>query len=75
MTKRKRKLPHWMRKKVSCPNCGLIFRDGDELEKAYTHILKGWNIKEVCFDCPRCKIHYTHDDFWEEQYFKWGIQR
>lgn len=62
--------PMWMRRHCACPNCGLII----EIEDCPKS--EGWakpylDLPAVPFDCPRCKAHYTPEDFYELNQDKW----
>lgn len=56
---KKRKISYFARRRVSCPDCGLIFSD---IEVKYNQH----------FTCSRCKSEYSEEDFWDEQYFKYS---
>lgn len=64
--KKKRHVPWFWRRQVSCPDCGFIVKDGSELDRQLEHA--------KVFDCPRCKVHYTAEDFWEIQHDKYSFQ-
>jgi uncharacterized C2H2 Zn-finger protein len=57
--------PRWMRIQVSCPECGYVTKDEND---GWTHQFRTVSgMPEVCgaqFDCPRCKAHFDHGDFW-----------
>lgn len=53
--------PFWMRAHCSCPDCGMIL-DADNWSQAFD--------KASNFDCPRCKAHYSAQDFEAESAFK-----
>jgi hypothetical protein len=53
---------------ASCPDCGLIVtEDGAELEGK---TVRCWTAPANYFDCPRCKAHYTNEDFWASYHDK-----
>jgi hypothetical protein len=56
-----------MRFHESCPDCGLIVDDGFAYsdERRVRCVDKSYN-----FTCPRCKAHYSKDDFIEALYEK-----
>lgn len=60
--KKKRKCPWFWRRQCSCPDCGYIFgRDGSY---ATAHMTLDERGREVAFTCPRCKAHYSSEEFW-----------
>ena len=52
------------KKLYGCPECGLTFTLTGLC--ALTVGLDG------PFDCPRCKAHFTFEEFMDEQRLKWG---
>ena len=52
-----------MRRHAPCVDCGFVL---------------GYFLDEVDqnkgFDCPRCKCHYSYNDFWDEQEFKYSYK-
>lgn len=56
---KKRKIPYWMRRKESCPECGWLVTSVDFKEKAD-------------FRCPRCGLFLSNEEYWKEQHFKWS---
>jgi len=55
MSKRKY-LPFWMRRRLSCSECGFIFDMNDP--KTYEY--------EQYFNCPQCGFRWSEEEFWEE---------
>jgi uncharacterized C2H2 Zn-finger protein len=58
---KKRKIPWFWRRRIACPDCGLIEKDEE-----FTFILR----KEGQFKCPRCGALYSEQEFLEENWFK-----
>jgi hypothetical protein len=54
--------PNPIRRRVSCPNCGLNVDDKAGMDRSCN------------FTCPRCGDHYSCFDFWHHQYEKWQAQ-
>ncbi len=63
MSKR-RKLPFWMRRRVSCGDCGYIFLEDDK-----------HRYMQEYFNCPRCDRRFSYEEFCEENEFKWDWKR
>jgi hypothetical protein len=61
MKVKKRKIPYIFRNKVSCPECGYIFK-----EYEYKERLKDY------FSCPKCDTRFSDEEFWEENIDKWS---
>jgi DNA-directed RNA polymerase subunit RPC12/RpoP len=57
------KKPYWLRRHISCPNCGFIIRENN-----FSLI----NDK-TGFNCPNCSEHYSYYDFWTENHEKNGL--
>lgn len=61
--------PRWMRMHISCPECGRILKDENDpsitrvFVKSTPSKMASW--KDVCFDCPQCKIHLSAKEFWQ----------
>jgi len=66
--------PRWMRNQLSCPDCGLTFTEPELGEIMYPRSKDG-SYHPQPFDCPRCKAHYTEEDFWNEHQFKLEFQK
>lgn len=75
--------PKWMRRHVSCPECGYIYDiDGGTsvkgalcLNRAMPPIRneKTGNIDHPNgFTCLKCHAHFPAQDFWEENHEKWN---
>lgn len=58
-----RKKPWWARRRFSCPDCGLIIEDGD--------CPGGEGMRNGYFDCPRCAVHYSQEEFMKLNQDKW----
>ena len=56
-----RKIPYYMKRHYSCPNCGLIVGDMYELG----------SIRGRGYDCKKCNEHYSEFDFMEYNQEKW----
>lgn len=54
-----------MRRRLSCPDCGWTPPFGEY--RMWEADMEGQDY----FNCPRCKVQYTHEDFFEENKFKW----
>ena len=59
----KKKIPWFWKKRISCPDCGLI-----EKNEEFLIIIR----VEHQFKCPRCGALYSENDFYEENFFKNG---
>ena len=73
--KTKRKIPFFMRRHAACPDCGLVLKDNGKIQDTTVTFegreIPAFNYKTKAFDCPRCKTHYTWQDFWESNEDKW----
>ena len=47
--------PKWMRNNASCPECGYVIEIEDAPKVG----------EKATFDCSRCKVHFTGEEFWE----------
>jgi transposase-like protein len=59
--------PRWIKPQVACPECGHTL-NASNFHEAIPEAPDG----EQAFDCPKCKAHFTEEEFWQEQNFKWG---
>lgn len=60
--------PRWMKRHYACPDCGLIIE-----EKNCPHFASdNGALRYRAFDCPRCGVHYTPDEFFELNEDKWN---
>lgn len=64
--------PRWLRRNTACPSCGFMYRSEAELEEYTARAAHGFPTP-IAVDCPRCKLHLTWGDFWDEQYEKWSV--
>lgn len=60
--------PAWMKRHYACPDCGLIFEEGD----CPHEMSDNGALKYRAFDCSRCGAHYTPDEFYESNEDKWN---
>ncbi|GEM_PF-4753494 len=60
--------PRWMRTHIACPDCGQII--DEENAPRMKSVEFGVKLEARHFDCPRCGVHYTAEDFWKEHEFK-----
>jgi len=58
--------PKWMRRHLSCPDCGLIveIEDAPKYENWGAPFVMG--LPAVAFNCSRCKAHYTAEEFYAD---------
>lgn len=57
------KKPLWLKSNcISCPECGTLC----DLNRIYDNFKTG-------YDCPRCKSHFSQEDFWADFEFKAGF--
>jgi uncharacterized C2H2 Zn-finger protein len=75
-----------IRRRLSCPECGFIFKsENGDSSPSDKYIIKGpikirntYNLKDKDFPklvkCPRCETATPWDEFWESNYGKWGCQ-
>ncbi len=59
---KKRKIPWFWKRRVSCPDCGLT----EKIEDEFLNIIE----REHQFKCPRCNACYSKQEFFEENWFK-----
>lgn len=75
--------PRWMRNHTACPDCGYVlkyeadgFSDTPAARKQpeLTEDAEPAEEPQVCFvfDCPKCKAHFTSEEFWQENHDKWS---
>lgn len=61
--------PRWMRIQISCPDCGYIVKDEDDpaITKEYVKstVFESAHWRDICFDCPKCKLHLSAQEFWQ----------
>lgn len=69
---KRRKIPWFWRRQMSCPDCGFVYKDEATVESAVTAKDKDFN--PLALTCPRCKAHYTWDDFWELGHEKYSMK-
>jgi len=62
--------PRWMRRQVSCPDCGKILPH--DKAKHPRNASDDGLLPYKAFDCVGCGAHYTPQDFWREQDEKWN---
>lgn len=75
--------PPWVRRRVSCPECGHIYahEDGDH-PPAERHIVRRtiktpgtWALYEkhqpVSVKCPQCEVTLSWEEFWEGNHSKY----
>ena len=60
---RRGRKPFWMRRHCSCPDCGFVINEGNAGAAFDRH---------GNFDCPRCNVHFSAQDFEAESAFKHG---
>lgn len=61
-----KKLPFYMRRRYACPDCGWV------PDLADYHYFEIELEEKSIFICPRCKVEYLREDFYEENIFKWN---
>jgi len=75
--------PNPIRRRLSCPECGFIYKNENGQEPpADKYIIKEKIKERGTFDlsitvnrfvkCPRCEITLSWDAFWELNYGKWN---
>jgi hypothetical protein len=61
-----RKLPYYMRRRLSCPDCGWTPKYGEYSD------FEAKMMSLDSFVCPKCEAKYDNQSFYEENYFKWN---
>lgn len=66
-----RKIPWFWRRQLSCPDCGFIYDEAYWAKAVTIRDKKGYPLATTC---PRCKAHYTEEDFWALQSDKYSLK-
>lgn len=65
--------PRWMRMNAACPDCGYVLKDeNDGFTNDFNRVAGLRGPTNFRFDCPRCKAHFTGEDFWREHRDKYA---
>lgn len=60
--------PKWMKRHFACPDCGFIIEESNCPHEASDN----GSLSYLAFDCPRCKSHYTPEEFFDLNQDKWN---
>ena len=60
-----RRIPYYMRRHLTCPDCGWM----PKYDEKFSFECR---TEQDNFDCPQCHVHYSGDDFLQENIFKWN---